>query len=468
MRPVEALRNSFPFEPTEDQARLFAKLDEFILSKQEEKQVFLLKGYAGTGKTTVVTSLVKILNKFGYKYVLMAPTGRAAKVMSSYSGRPAFTIHKKIYRQTANPYSEGLTFTRMPNKSDNTVYIVDESSMISDESGFGENGLLRDLLQYVFDKKNNKLLLIGDTAQLPPVGQTLSPSLDAEYLKQNFRCHVQQLELKQVMRQAESSGILMNATQLRDQMKQENMEIKLFTKGWRDIYRMTGEKLEDGLRYAYDKYGIENTIVICRSNKMANLYNQHVRRQIFFAEDEIGVGDYLMIVRNNYFWLPKDSDIGFMANGDFVEVTKIIRDEEMYGFRFADVRLRFVDYPDAQEEEMKIMLDTLHTDAPALPADQNKKLYEAVLQDYMDIPNKRDRNKEVKKNPYLNALQVKFAYALTCHKAQGGQWKAVFVDQGFLKDDMVNEEFARWLYTALTRSSEELYLLNFNEQLLVT
>ncbi|MFD2244663.1 ATP-dependent DNA helicase [Pontibacter ruber] len=468
MRPVEALRTSFPFEPTEDQARLFAKLDEFILSKEEERQVFLLKGYAGTGKTTVVTSLVKILNKFGYKYVLLAPTGRAAKVMSSYSGKPAFTIHKKIYRQTANPYSEGLSFTRQPNKSESTFYIVDEASMISDESGFGENGLLQDLLSYVFDKKNNKLLLIGDTAQLPPVNQAISPSLESTYLKHNFKCKVSEIEMKQVMRQAEASGILMNATNLRNQLGGEKLEIQLTTKGWRDMYRMTGEKLEDGLRYAYDKFGIENSIVICRSNKTANLYNQHIRRRIFFSEDEIGVGDYLMIVRNNYFWLPKDSDIGFMANGDFVEITKIISFEDMYGFRFADVRLRFVDYPDAEEQEVKIMLDTLYSDAPALPADQNKKLYEEVLQDYMDIPNKRERSKELKKNPYLNALQVKFAYALTCHKAQGGQWKAVFVDQGFLKDDMVNEEFARWLYTALTRSSEELFLLNFNPQLLVS
>ena len=466
MRPVEAIKASFPFEPTADQAKLFAKLDEFILQKEEERQVFLLKGYAGTGKTTVVTSLVRILNKFGYKYVLLAPTGRAAKVMSSYSNKPAFTIHKKIYRQTANPYSEGLSFTRQPNKADNTFYIVDEASMISDESGFGENGLLQDLLNYVFDKKSNKLLLIGDTAQLPPVNQAISPSLDADYLKQNFRCKVQEIELRQVMRQAEESGILMNATNLRNQLGKEQLAIQLTTKGWRDMYRMTGEKLEDGLRYAYDKFGIENSIVICRSNKSANLYNQHIRRQIFFAEDEIGVGDYLMIVRNNYFWLPKDSDIGFMANGDFVEITKIIRYEDMYNLRFADVRIRFVDYPEAEEQEVKIMLDTLYTDAPALPADQNKKLYEEVLQDYMDIPNKRERAKELKKNPYLNALQVKFAYALTCHKAQGGQWKAVFVDQGFLKDDMVNDEFARWLYTALTRSSEELYLLNFSKQLL--
>ncbi|TXK45296.1 AAA family ATPase [Pontibacter qinzhouensis] len=467
MRPVEALRTSFPFEPTDDQARLFAKLDAFILQKEEDRPVFLLKGYAGTGKTTVVTSLVKILNKFGYKYVLLAPTGRAAKVMSSYSSKPAFTIHKKIYRQTANPYSEGLSFSRQPNKAENTFYIVDEASMISDDSGFGENGLLQDLLGYAFEKNNNKLLLIGDTAQLPPVNQAISPSLDADYLKNKFRCHVQEMELKQVMRQAEESGILMNATNLRNQLGKEKLEIQLSTKGWRDMYRMTGEKLEDGLRYAYDKFGVESTIVICRSNKMANLYNQHIRRQIFSSEDEIGVGDYLMIVRNNYFWLPKDSDIGFMANGDFVEITKIINFEDMYGFRFADIRLRFVDYPDAEELEVKIMLDTLHTDAPALPADQNKKLYEEVLKDYADITNKRERSKELKKNPYLNALQVKFAYALTCHKAQGGQWNAVFVDQGYLKDDMINEEFARWLYTALTRSSAELFLLNFNPQLLV-
>ena len=467
MRPVEALRTSFPFEPTQDQARLFAKLDEFISDSESEKSIFLLKGYAGTGKTTVVTSLVKILRTFGYKYVLLAPTGRAAKVMASYSGRKAFTIHKKIYRQTANPYSEGLAFTRMPNKADKTFYIVDESSMISDDSGFGQNGLLRDLLGYVFENKSNKLLLIGDTAQLPPVNQTLSPALNSDYLKGNFRCQVHELELRQVMRQAESSGILMNATQLRNQLQGDKPEIQLHTKGWRDIYRMTGEKLEDGLRYAYDKFGIENSIVICRSNKSANLYNQHIRRQIFFSEDEIGVGDFLMIVRNNYFWLPKESNIGFMANGDFVEITKIIRYEDMYDLRFADVRVRFVDYPEEEELEVKIMLDTLYTDAPALPVDQNKKLYDAVLQDYADIKNKRERSKEMKQNPYLNALQVKFAYALTCHKAQGGQWKAVFVDQGFLKDDMINEEFARWLYTALTRSSEELYLLNFNKQLLV-
>lgn len=467
MRPQEALLKNFPFEPTPDQAALFKKLDAFIINKSGNREAFLLKGFAGTGKTTVVRALVKILNSFGYKYVLLAPTGRAAKVMSSYTRMPASTIHKKIYRQAANAFSEGLVFNRQPNKSSDTIYIVDEASMISDEKTFGDSGLLQDLVQYIYEKKNNKLLLIGDTAQLPPVNQSLSPSLDAAYLTSNFRCSVQEIELRQVMRQAQESGILMNATNLREQLQQPEPDLKLSTRRYKDIYRMTGEKLEDGLRYAYEKFGVEHTTVICRSNKYANLYNQHIRRQIFFAEDEIGVGDYLMIVRNNYYWIAKDSTIGFMANGDFVEITKIVRYEDMYDFRFADVQIRFVDYPEEPEMEVKILLDTLYTEAPALPADKSKKLYEEVLKDYSDLGTKRERTKQLRNNPYLNALQVKFAYALTCHKAQGGQWKAVFLDHGYLKEDMVNTEFARWLYTAVTRSAEELYLLNFNPQLLI-
>ncbi|KAA5540121.1 ATP-dependent DNA helicase [Adhaeribacter rhizoryzae] len=467
MRPEEALLKNFPFEPTPDQAALFKKLDLFISNKTNNREVFLLKGFAGTGKTTVVRALVKILNSFGYKYVLLAPTGRAAKVMSSYTRLPASTIHKKIYRQAANAFSDGLVFNRQPNKLADTVFIVDESSMISDEKSFGDSGLLQDLISYVFERKNNKLILIGDTAQLPPVNQSISPSLEAAYLSNNFRCNVQELELRQVMRQAQESGILMNATNLREQLSQNEPALQLRTRAYKDIYRMTGEKLEDGLRYAYDKFGIENTTVICRSNKNANLYNQHIRRQIFFAEDEIGVGDYLMIVKNNYYWVPNDSSIGFMANGDFVEITKIVRYEDMYDFRFADIMIRFVDYPDEPEMEVKILLDTLYTEAPALPADKSKKLYEEVLKDYSDLGTKRERTTQLRKNPYLNALQVKFAYALTCHKAQGGQWKAVFVDHGFLKEDMVNTDFARWLYTAVTRSAEELYLLNFNPQLIV-
>ncbi|MBA9077481.1 ATP-dependent DNA helicase [Rufibacter quisquiliarum] len=466
MSPAEALKANFPFEPTADQSQLFHKLEQFILRKTGLKEVFLLKGFAGTGKTTVVSALVKILNRFGYKYVLLAPTGRAAKVMSTYSKKPASTIHKKIYKQTANPYAEGLSFARQPNKQENVVYIVDEASMISDDKAFGDNGLLQDLINYIFENASNKLLLIGDTAQLPPVNQTLSPSLDAAYMASNFKCQVHQMEMRQVMRQAEESGILMNATRLRNELVKEQPEPAFRTRGFKDIFHMKGDKLEDGLRYAYDKFGIENTTVICRSNKNANLYNQHIRRQIFFAEDEIGVGDYLMIVRNNYMWLPKESSIGFMANGDFVEITKIIRFEEMYGLRFADVRIRFVDYPDEEELETKIMLDTLYSEAPALPADKNKELYQQVLQDYQHITSKRQRTLEMRQDKYLNALQVKFAYALTCHKAQGGQWQAVFVDHGFLKDDTTNQEFARWLYTAATRASDQLFLVNFNKKLL--
>lgn len=467
MQPEEALLKNFPFEPTADQAALFKKLDVFISSRTNRREVFMLKGFAGTGKTTVVRALVKILNQFGYKYLLLAPTGRAAKVMSSYTRTPASTIHKKIYRQSANAFTEGMVFNRQPNKLADTIFIVDEASMISDEKAFGDSGLLQDLIAYVFEKKNNKLLLIGDTAQLPPVNQTVSPSLNVDYLTNNFNCHVDQIELRQVMRQAQESGILMNATSLREQLRQGVPDLKLQTRSYKDIYRMTGEKLEDGLRYAYNKFGIDNTSVICRSNKNANQYNQHIRRQIFFYEDEINVEDYLMIVRNNYFWVPPESHIGFMANGDFVEVTKIIRYQEMYGFRFADVMIRFVDYPDEPDMEVKIMLDTLYTETPALPQDKNRQLYQEVLQDYADLPSKKEKMEQMRQNPYLNALQVKFAYALTCHKAQGGQWKAVFVDHGFLKEDMVNTDFARWLYTAVTRSAEELFLVNFNPQLLL-
>ncbi|AMM52084.1 ATP-dependent endonuclease [Rufibacter sp. DG15C] len=466
MTPAEALRKSFPFEPTADQAALFQKLEQFILRKTGLKEVFMLKGFAGTGKTTVVSALVKILNKFGYKYVLLAPTGRAAKVMATYTGKQASTIHKKIYKQTANAYSDGLAFTRQPNKQEHVLYIVDEASMISDEKAFGDNGLLQDLMAYIFEHTNNKLLLIGDTAQLPPVNQTISPSLDPAYLQNNFQVHVHQMEMRQVMRQAEESGILMNATRMRNELIKEQPELSFRTKGYHDIFAMTGEKLEDGLRYAYEKFGIDNTTVICRSNKTANLYNQHIRRQIFFHEDEISAGDYLMIVRNNYGWLPKDSSIGFMANGDFVEITKIIRYEEMYNMRFADVQIKFVDYPQEEELEIKIMLDTLHSETPALPADKNKQLYAEVLQDYQHLKSKRQRTLEMKQDKYLNALQVKFAYALTCHKAQGGQWQAVFVDYGYLKEDLVNQEFARWLYTATTRASEQLFLVNFNSKLL--
>ncbi|SNC60035.1 UvrD-like helicase C-terminal domain-containing protein [Hymenobacter gelipurpurascens] len=461
-----SVRDYFPYEPTQDQALLFQQLDIFLKDQLPGRKAFVLRGYAGTGKTTVVSALVQWLHQMGRKYTLMAPTGRAAKVMSTYSGVAASTIHKKIYRQTSGTPSQGLTFQRQPNRAQDTLFIVDEASMISDEKAFGQNGLLDDVINYVFEKPTNRLLLIGDTAQLPPVGQLLSPALDPELLQHRFRADVLSVELRQVMRQAEQSGILMNATVLREELREEQPHIQFFTKGYPDIFSMQGDKLEDGLRWAYKNFGHENSTIICRSNKNANQYNQYIRRILFEAEDEIESGDYLMVVRNNYYWLPKDSEIGFLANGDFVQVVKIIRRTEEFGFRFADARVRLVDYPDEPDIEVKLLLDTLHTDSPALSSDQNKALYDAVNEDYAHLETKKDRTAALRKDPFLNALQVKFAYALTCHKAQGGQWQAVFVDHGFLKEDMVNSEFARWLYTAVTRSSEKLFLLNFNPKLI--
>jgi ATP-dependent exoDNAse (exonuclease V) alpha subunit len=462
-----SVRDYFPFEPTGDQATLFTQLDLFLADQLPGRKAFVLRGYAGTGKTTVVSALVQWLHRLGRKYTLMAPTGRAAKVMSAYAGVPASTIHKKIYRQTSGSPSERLSFLRQPNRTDQMLYIVDEASMISDEKAFGENGLLDDLMGYVFEKPTNRLLLIGDTAQLPPVGQLLSPALDPELLAHRFRAQIGSVELRQVMRQAEASGILVNATELREELREEEPEIKLHTKGFGDIYKMGGDKLEDGLRWAYKHYGHENTTIICRSNRNANQYNQLIRRVLFEAEEEIEAGDYIMVVRNNYFWLPKDSEIGFLANGDFLQVLKIVRRQEEFGCRFADARVRLVDYPDEPELEVKLLLDTLHTESPALPQDRNNALYQAVSEDYTHLKTKGERYKEMRKDPFLNALQIKFAYALTCHKAQGGQWQAVFVDHGFLKpDEPLSGEFARWLYTAITRASERLFLLNFQPKLL--
>ena len=462
-----SVRDYFPYEPTDDQAALFGQLDAFLRDQLPGRKVFVLRGYAGTGKTTVVGALVQWLYQMQHKYTLMAPTGRAAKVMATYAGVPASTIHKKIYRQTSGAPAERLRFQRQPNRVENMLYIVDEASMISDEKAFGETGLLDDLMGYVFEKQSNKLLLIGDTAQLPPVGQLLSPALDPDLLAHRFRATVSSVELRQVMRQAQASGILMNATELREELREEAPDIQLTTKGYRDIFQMGSNKLEDGLRWAYREYGHENTTIICRSNRNANQYNQLIRRALFDAEEEIEGGDYLMVVRNNYYWLPRDSEIGFLANGDFLQISKIVRREEMYGFRFAQAQVRLVDYPDEPEIEVKLLLDTLHTESPALPSDRNNALYQAVSEDYSHLKTKAERYKEMRKDPYLNALQVKFAYALTCHKAQGGQWQAVFVDHGFLKpDEPLGGEFARWLYTAITRASDKLFLLNFQPKLL--
>ncbi|WP_350075522.1 AAA family ATPase [Imperialibacter sp.] len=459
--PSEVLERRFPFAPTNGQRAFMGLLDELLNDEKPGPQILLLRGYAGTGKTTLVSQLVNVLPLFNRKYSLLAPTGRAAKVMSGYAKRSAFTIHKVIYKQTSEPGSQNLKFSRQKNYQKDTIFIVDEASMLSNESDFGQNGLLADLMEYVFEKETNRLILVGDVAQLPPVGQIESPAMSSAYLRSQFHVDVKEVELTEVLRQEKASGILENATALRELIKAENYPPKFITRPFKDIFRMTSEKLEEGLRYAYDKFGQENTIIICRSNKSAVMYNQYIRRQIHFMEDEINAGDILLATRNNYFYFPEDAPGGFLANGDFVEIMKIISFQEAYGFRFADLELRMIDY-DAGRFEAKVLLESLHAPTPSIGPEDHKKLYEEVLKDYEDLANKKERAEALKKDPFLNALQVKFAYALTCHKSQGGQWKAVFVDQGYVKDDMINQDFVRWLYTAVTRATDEVFLVNFD------
>lgn len=465
MPTIDHIRQAFPHEPTAQQQELFTKLHAFLTSGEED-DCFILKGYAGTGKTTIVGALVKALPAYEFKVVLLAPTGRAAKVITNYSGRKAFTIHKRIYRKkSALNMDEGFAIAE--NMNTNTLFIVDEASMVSDESGRFHGSLLNDLVNYVYNTKNCKLLLVGDTAQLPPVGADDSPALDAKLMKDRFGLTIFGYELTDVLRQQKDSGILFNVTKVRDIIR-EGKEImpQIVTKGYKDVYRMGSDMLEEGLNYAYSKYGHDETLIICRSNKNANMYNRQIRGRILMREEELTGGDQLMIVKNNYFWLEgqEEGSTGFIANGDIARIRKVRKIEDMYGFRFADVQLEFTDYAEDPVLDCKILLDTLYSEAPALLPDDQKRFYNEAMKDYEHIPNKRDKHNELKLNPYYNALQVKFAYAITCHKAQGGQWEAVFVDQGYLTDEMVNTDFLRWFYTACTRATQELYLVNFNKQ----
>ena len=463
--PSHLLTKSFQHQPTEDQAELFRKLDGFLLN-EAERDAFLLRGYAGTGKTSTISALVKVLPKFNYKFILLAPTGRAAKVMSGYAQRQAFTIHKIIYQHKQDEAGGGRVQKLRKNYYRNTVFIVDEASMLSDSASGSSYGLLQDLINFVYQDSSNKLLLVGDTAQLPPVHQTNSPALQKGYLEQQLRLQVAEVELTNVVRQEKTSGILFNATNLRQALAKNPLAIELHTTSFDDSYRMTAEKLEDGLRYAYDKYNEADTLIICRSNKAAVQYNQYIRRTIFFTENELDAGDLIMIAKNNYTWLPKDSPGGFLANGDFARVLKIINLEEMYGYRFATVMLELPDYPDVPAFEAKLLLDSLHAEHPSFPQEEHQMLYNAVREDYADLSAK-EQKEVLRQDSYLNALQVKFAYALTCHKAQGGQWSAVFIEQGYLTEERINVEWARWLYTAITRATKEIYFVNFNSNFFI-
>jgi exodeoxyribonuclease V len=459
----ELLRSNFKFDPTPSQERLFKSIDAFI-NDNEERVSFILKGFAGTGKTTFLGSFIKALPKYGWKFQLLAPTGRAAKVMTAYAGRQAQTIHRKIYKQKEDSYTGNLVFERQLNKHEGTIFIVDEASMISDAREFGNHGLLHDLMQYVFEGTENKVLFLGDDAQLPPVSMPLSPALDLAHIESFYHTKVYSVTLTDVMRQEQNSGILRNATHLREQLTVENPEIRLTTAGMKDFYKMTSEKIEDGIRYAYDKYGQENTIMITRSNKNAVLYNRMIRSQINYSESELDMADLLMVVKNNYTILGEESEAGFIANGEFVQVKRMGKEEEMHGFRFQQVTLQLLDYPDEPEFETLIFLDTLYAHTPNLSQEQSKSLYEKVLEDYFWVKSKTERRKLIKQDKYLNALQVKFAYALTCHKAQGGQWKAVFIDQLYLPNQVIDKESIKWLYTAITRGVSEVFLINFQAQ----
>ena len=462
------IKEQFPYELTSGQKSLISMLSEFIIDKDEES-LFQIKGYAGTGKTTIVSSLVQILPQINIKSVLLAPTGRAAKVLSSYSGKKAFTIHKKIYRP--NTTGDGTIVLKLQdNLHKNTIFIVDEASMIPDATASGNHSLfsmrdlLDDLIRYVYNKENCRLILIGDTAQLPPVGSDISPALDANILKNTYPFKVHSFELKEVVRQSLQSGILANATSLREKINSGKYNIPLFSiDDCDDVFNINGLELQDEIYNSYSEYGEESTIIITRSNKRANIYNQEIRNRILFREEEISAGDLLMVVRNNYFWIDNKSKAGFIANGDIIELLKIYKHEDHYGFRFADVSVRLIDYPDEKEIDLKIMLNTLTSETPSLSFDDNRKLFDEIMKDYEDLPSKRSRVEKVKSSQFFNALQIKFAYALTCHKTQGGQWNSVFIDQSYLRDDMIDKEYLRWLYTATTRATEKLQLINFSE-----
>ncbi|MGE0090845.1 MAG: ATP-dependent RecD-like DNA helicase [Bacteroidales bacterium] len=459
--------------PTNDQVKLIDNLSEFIIDTDSRK-IFLVKGFAGTGKTTVISALVKTTEELKIKSLLLAPTGRAAKVLSSYSQKSAYTIHKKIYRQKSSKDGFG-TFVLNANLNSNTLFIVDEASMISNHSNdlsiFGSGQLLNDLLNFVYNDKNCKLILVGDTAQLPPVGIDISPALDIAYLS-SYNFKINEVILTEVLRQTKESGVLFNATQVRNQINNKPVDFpKIQLESFKDIEAISGTELIEKITESYDKYGLENTIIITRSNKRANQYNKGIRSKILWREEEIAVGDFIMVVKNNYYWIEANEeieeiedieDIDFIANGDIAEIVKIKKYTERYGFRFADVVLRFIDYNDV-EINCKIILDTLEINSAAMTSEDNKKLFYNILEDYSETVRKKAKYDKVKNNPFFNALQVKFAYAVTCHKAQGGQWKSVFVDHGYFADHQIDIEFLRWLYTALTRTTDKLYLINFNK-----
>lgn len=452
-----------PFEPNQEKEALFKVLGRYLVDYDPVK-AFVLRGYAGTGKTSVVSAMVRALEQLHQPFVLLAPTGRAAKVLSRYSGYSAYTIHKYIYRQNQLGVE---AFSLADNKHKQTMFIVDEASMISasrDNSTFGSGNLLDDLIRYVYQGEGCHMLLLGDTAQLPPVGSDLSPALDSDYIA-GFGLKVSDFTLTEVARQALDSGILSEATRIREEIGDRGLEIGDCTiqANGKDIVKLSGAEVVEQLERSYDEVGAEETLIITRSNKATNLYNQGVRARILWKEDELSSGDRLMVSKNNYYWTREYEQLDFLANGDSLEVVRLSNEHEIYGFRFVEASLRLVDYD--WEIDALVWMDTLTTDSPEQNYEMQKQLFERIAEDYPEVKNKKERTKLIFESPYYNALQVRFAYAVTCHKAQGGQWKHVYVDSG-MASEWLNElseterlEYLRWLYTAVTRATEKIYLL---------
>ena len=463
---VQQIKENFPYQPTLEQEKVIKSLSDFLFLPKNET-VFLLKGYAGTGKTSLFSALVKTLDQLQQKCVLLAPTGRAAKVFASYAGHPAYTIHKKIYRQQTVAADMG-SFSLNDNLAKHTLFIVDEASMISNlgltGSAFGTGCLLDDLINFVYSGEGCRLMLMGDTAQLPPVGEELSPALFADALR-GYGLQVFEEMLTQVVRQGQESGILWNATVLRQLITSgDTFSLpKIKIEGFADIKVLPGNELITQLEECYQRDGEDETIVVCRSNKRANIYNNGIRSQILWRESELEGGDRLMVAKNNYFWTQHHSQIDFIANGEMAVVRRLRNERRLYGFRFADVSLLFPDYADV-EVEATVLMDTLHSESPSLTKEENERLFNEVLEDYADISQKRDRLKKLKEDAYYNALQVKYAYAITCHKAQGGQWKNVFLDQGYMPEESLTPDYFQWLYTAFTRATGTLYLVNYPKE----
>lgn len=465
----ELLLAAFPFEPTPNQEEAIDALSAFV-GTSFNKQLFVLKGYAGTGKTTLISSLIEVLNNCEKNCVLMAPTGRAAKVLSSYSGEVALTIHKSIYYQKSE--DGRLVFSLQQNKLKDAIFIVDEASMIGNSGALGgsfnslERTLLDDLIQFVYTGNNCKLILIGDTAQLPPVGCLHSPALDISYMQARYPITIFTTELTEVTRQSLNSGILYNATVIRNMIEDELVFPVFDIDGFKDVERLQGELIEETLASAYSIDGVEESIVVCRSNKQANSFNKYIRYNVLYLEDELAAGDLLMVVKNNYYWLDVINKSGFIANGDVLELLRVTSFEEKFGKRFANVTAVFSGEQEGSlnELEVKVLMDTLYTETPSLGKNEAKDFYLQVQESYAHIKDRKEKRDLIKKDEYFNALQVKFSYAITCHKSQGGQWKNVFVDQGYLLEEMIDKDYFRWLYTAVTRAQSNLYLLNFHNK----